>query len=102
MLVGQCRGKNFIRGEFKVEMSLNGSFIDIFFDDGGRRRFVAILRSDIERMAALKNQSEGFTSSMGYDIPADEETCLTIFDQMRSQVRTRDENERKRMQEIVG
>lgn len=99
MLVGSGRGKNFIRGEFKVDMSLNGSFIDIFFDDGGRKRFVAILRSDLERMMALKSQSEGFISSMGYDIPADEETCLTIFDQMRSQLRGRIENERKRMME---
>ncbi len=102
MLVSSGKGKSFIRGEFKVEISLNGSFIDIFFDDGGRRRFVAILRSDLDRMAALKNQSEGFISSMGYDIPADEETCLTIFDQMRSQVQARYENERKRLQEIVG
>ena len=99
MLVGSGKGKSFIRGEFKVEVCLNGSFIDIFFDDGGRRRFVAILRSDLERMIALKGQGENFISSMGYDIPADVETCLTIFDQMRSQVRERIENEKKRMME---
>jgi len=97
MLVSSGKGKNFIRGEFKVEFCLNGSFIDIFFDDGGRRRFVAILRSDLERMMALNSQGQNFISSMGYDIPADEETCLTIFDQIRSQVKTRMEFERSQM-----
>lgn len=101
MLVSSGKGKNFIRGEFKTDVCLNGSFIDLFFDDGGRRRCVAILRSDLERMMALKSQGENFISSIGYDIPADEETCLTIFDKMRSQVRERIENEKRRMTEDI-
>ena len=80
MLVSNGR-TSVIRGTRKARYKLNGSFIDIFINDGGRERFFAIPIDDLGDI--LNRDSISGEILVEYDIAADDSTLLEWLEEQR-------------------
>jgi len=78
MLVSGPHGSHW-RGSTRATIKRNGSFIDIFFDDDGIQRFIAVPEKDLQTLLAMEGYNPQMASSVDLDIPADIHTVIKEF-----------------------
>lgn len=77
MLVLSGHGKSYYRVTKQCEFKRNGSFVDIWFEDDGRTKWIGIIIEDL-RNFLVSSESRG-TGQINFDEPADEATALADF-----------------------
>ena len=77
MYVYMGKGKSYERVQIKCEFRLNGSFVDIFFNQGDEQKWIAIEINGLWNF--LKNQNKKCFGIISYDVPADFETLVNEF-----------------------
>ena len=63
-----------MRADYRCKIKRNGSFLDIWIDDGGRTRHISILENDIREF--INSNSEEGEILVGFDVAADDATLM--------------------------
>ena len=78
-MVSRGRGQCFERGGHKATLSRNGTFIDLYYEQDGVKRWMAFSPNDLEIILGMFNHGDSLECSIEFDEADDIETALLLF-----------------------
>ena len=79
MIVSSGQGLCFERGGHKAILSRNGTFIDLYYEQDGVRKWMAFSPNDLEIILGMSNHGDSLECFIEFDEADNIETALLSF-----------------------